>query len=219
MKLPTGFSIEGMKLTEEEKKEHVLKLVKNLYGQKQAGRVWYQHLRKNLIKLGFKPSEFDECVFYYGTTIFIVYTDDTILLGPDKKEIETIFKKLESTFNIEDQGELSDYLGIKIIRSKDGTMEWSQPTLIQSILKDLGLMDVKGKNQPTTRTTPSLTTVILTSHEDEPDHDESKSFNYRQVIGKLLYLEKSTRPDISCAVHQCARFCANPKTKHAEAVK
>jgi hypothetical protein len=80
-------------------------------------------LRKNLIKLGFKPSEFDECVFYYGTTIFIVFTYDTILLIPDKKEIEIIFKKLESTFNIEDQGELSDYFGIKIIRSKDGTME------------------------------------------------------------------------------------------------
>jgi hypothetical protein len=122
MKLPTGFSIEGMTLSEEEKKDHVLKLVKNLYGQKQAGRVWYQHLRKNLIKLGLQPSEFDECVFYYGTTIFIVYTDDTILLGPDKKEIETIFEKLESTFNIEDQGELSDYLGINIIRNKDGTM-------------------------------------------------------------------------------------------------
>jgi hypothetical protein len=61
-------------------------------------------------------------------------------------------------------------------------MEWSQPTLIQSILKELGLMDVKGKNLPTTRTTPSLTTVILTNHEDEPGHDETKSFNYRQVI-------------------------------------
>jgi hypothetical protein len=92
MKLPTGFSIEGMKLTEEEKKEHGLKLVKNLYGQKQAGRVWYQHLRKSLIKLGFKPSELNEFVFYYGTAIFIVYTDETIILGPDKKEIETIFK-------------------------------------------------------------------------------------------------------------------------------
>jgi hypothetical protein len=32
-------------------------------------------------KLGFKPSNHDECVFYYGKTIFIVYTDDTILLG------------------------------------------------------------------------------------------------------------------------------------------
>jgi hypothetical protein len=92
MKLPAGFSIEGINSSEEEKKDHVLKLVKNLYGQKQAGRVWYQHLRKKLFKLGFNPSEHDECVFYHGTTIFIVYTDDTILLGLDKKEIESIYK-------------------------------------------------------------------------------------------------------------------------------
>ncbi len=149
----------------------------------------------------------------------IVYTDDTILLGPDKKEIDAVFKKLDATFNIEDQGELGDYLGIKIIRKPDGIMEWSQPKLTESILKDLGLVDVKTKNQPTTRNTPSLTTVVLRNHEGEPDHDESKSFNYRQVIGKLLYLEKSTRPEIACAVHQCARFCAKPKTKHAEALK
>ncbi len=36
------------------------------------------------MKLGFQPSQHDECVFYYGKTVFIVYTDDTILLGPDK---------------------------------------------------------------------------------------------------------------------------------------
>jgi hypothetical protein len=41
-------------------------------------------------------------------------------------------------------------------------------------------------------------------HKEIKDHDNNK-FNYRQVIGKMLYLEKSTRPDISCAVHQCAR--------------
>ena len=56
--------------------------------------------------------------------------------------------------------DLSDYLGIKIVQNSDGTMEWSQPTLTNSILKDLGLVDVKTSNQPTTRTTPSLTTVI-----------------------------------------------------------
>jgi hypothetical protein len=32
-------------------------------------------------------------------------------------------------------------------------------------------------------------------------------------------LEKSTRPDISCAVHQCARHCANPNIQHTAAVK
>ncbi len=54
---------------------------------------------------------------------------------------------MEQTFKIEDQGELSDYLGIKIERKADGTLEWTQPTLTQSILKDLKLdgEEIKGK--------------------------------------------------------------------------
>ena len=218
MKLPPGFMVNGRELTEDERKKHVLKLEKNLYGQKQAGRVWYLHLKKNLERIGFKVSKHDECLFYYGRTIFIVYTDDTILLGPDKIEVDELVKKLGKIFRIEDQGNLTDYLGMKIEKHKDGSMTWTQPNLIQSILKDLGLVGSKTANKATSRTTPANSTTILTDHAEEPPHDETK-FNYRQVIGKLLYLEKSTRPDIACAVHQCARFSANPKTKHTEAVK
>jgi hypothetical protein len=39
------------------------------------------------------------------------------------------------------------------------------------------------------------------------------------VIGKLNFLEKSTRGDISYPVHQCARFSVNLKESHGEAVK
>jgi hypothetical protein len=179
------------------------------------------HLKKNLLKLGFKPSEHDECIFYYGKTIFIVYADDTILLGPDQQEIDTLMKRLGKTFKIEDQGELSDYLGIKIERKSDGTLEWTQPTLTQSNLKELKLdgEEIKGRqNKPNVRAVPALTTVPLTDHKDSVDHNQ-KDFDYRHVIGKLLYLEKSTRPDISCAVHQCARQGANPKIQHTVAVK
>ncbi len=105
-----------------------------------------------------------------------------------------------------------------IERKTDGTLEWTQPTLIHSILKDLRLEAEGLKNQPKIRTIPASSTVALTDHQDSPDHN-SNEFDYRQVIGKLLYLEKSTRPDISCAVHQFARFSANPKNKHAEAAK
>ncbi len=45
------------------------------------------------------------------------------------------------------------------------------------------------------------------------------SFHYRSVIGKLNYLEKNTRPDISFAIHQCTCFSANPKQSHAMAVR
>jgi hypothetical protein len=127
------------------------------------------------------------------------------MMGPDKDEIDALVKILGKTFNIKDQGELSDYLGIKLERKPDGTLEWTQPTLTQSILKDLKLdgEEIKGRqNKPNMKAVPANTSVPLTDHKDSPDHDP-KEFNYRQVIGKLLYLEKSTRPDISCAVHQC----------------
>ena len=150
MKLPPRFIIPGRELSDEDRKKYVLKLEKNLYGQKQAGRVWYQHLKKNLTQIGFKASNIDECVFYYKQSIFIVYTDDTIIMGPDQKEIEMLVKKLKKVFNIEDQGNLGDYLGIKITKHKDGTMEWTQPNLIASILNDLGLRE-DSKNPPKTR--------------------------------------------------------------------
>jgi hypothetical protein len=218
MELPKNFTMPGTKITYADKDKYVLKLRKNLYGQKQAGKVWYDHLKERLTKLGFTQSKFDECVFYYGKTIFLVYTDDTILLGPDKEEIEKIVKILSKNFKVEDQGTLSDYLGVNIERRKDGKLEMTQPTLTLSILKDVGLWENGKKNQATSRATPAYSTTILTSDEGGEDFND-KEFNYRQVIGKLLYLEKSTRPDIACAVHQCARYCTAPKVSHAQAVK
>ena len=61
-------------------------------------------MKDKLTKLGFIHSKFDECVFYHGKTIFLVYTDDTILVGPDEKEIEKIVKTLSKNFKVEDQG-------------------------------------------------------------------------------------------------------------------
>ena len=43
-----------------------------------------------LKKRGFKQSKVDQAVFYKGQTIFIVYVDDGILIGPDKGEINEI---------------------------------------------------------------------------------------------------------------------------------
>ena len=44
-------------------------------------------------------------------------------------------------------------------------------------------------------------------------------FDYCRVVGKLLYLEKSLRREIAYAVHQCARYCKNPRRSHGEALK
>jgi hypothetical protein len=38
-------------------------------------------------------------------------------------------------------------------------------------------------------------------------------------VGKLNFLEKSTRPDIAYATHQVARFCEDPNAEHGEAIE
>ena len=43
-------------------------------------------------------------------------------------------------------------------------------------------------------------------------------FDYRSVIGKLNYLAQTSRPDIMYAVHQIARFSADPREPHGEAI-
>ena len=65
--------------------------------------------------------------------------------------------------------------------------------------------------------TPALSSVIL--QKDTKGKPFNNDFHYRRVIGKLNFLEKSTRPDISYAVHQCARFCEHPKQSHGEAMR
>ena len=38
------------------------------------------------------------------------------------------------------------------------------------------------------------------------------------MVGKLNYLDKGTRPDISYAAHQCVRHSQDPKKSHGEAM-
>ena len=57
---------------------------------------------------------------------------------------------------------------------------------------------------------------MLKRDDHEPSYECSS--NYRKVIGKLNFLEKSSRPDIAYATHQCARFCVEPKESHVKAV-
>ena len=63
---------QGIKTEHGNSKDHVLKVLRNIYGQKQAGRVWNQFLTSKLLEVGFTQSLVDDCVYYRGDIIFIV---------------------------------------------------------------------------------------------------------------------------------------------------
>jgi hypothetical protein len=209
MEIPRGF-----RMSDGSTKDYVLKLHRNIYGQKQAGRVWNKYLVDILInKVGFVQSKVDECVFYRGSVMYVLYTDDSILAGPNKDDIDQAIKDIQSTkLDITIEGDIQDFLGVNIDRKKDGSIHLTQPHLIDQILKD-----VKMPEATVSKPTTMASSKILTRHPNSQDFDNS--FHYRSVIGKMNYLEKGSRPDIAYATHQCARFSSCPKKEHGEAVR
>ena len=111
-----------------------------------------------------------------------------------------------------DEGSLSNYLGVQIEKLPNGAIKLTQPHLIQHILNDLGFNECTKLQH-----TPAVPSVKL--HQDHTGQPICEDWEYRSVIGKLNFLEKSSRLDLSySAVHQCARFASDPKVSHAEAV-
>jgi hypothetical protein len=146
--------------------------------------------------------------------MYVLYTDDSVLAGPDRAEIDQVIEDIKKAkLDITVEGDIQDFLGINIERKGDGTIHLTQPHLIDSIIKELRLDD----DNVQIKTTPAKTSDILRRHAASKDFDNA--FNYRSIIGKLNYLERGTRADISYITHQCARFAVSPKQEHGQAIK
>ena len=108
MEIHKGYDLKGAA-----QDNFVLRLEKNLYGQKQVGRMWNKHLTKKLREIGFVQSQVDECMFYKQGYIYVLYTDDSVLTGPSTEEIDKIIKQMRSAgLELTVEGDMSDFLGV-----------------------------------------------------------------------------------------------------------
>ena len=206
MRIPFGFQVpkDG---------QYVLKLRKNLYGLKDASATFWEKTRDTLVskRYGFVQGNVDQCLFIRNDCILVTYVDDCLCFSRDPKVLDDIVSLLEKDFDMTDEGEVAQYLGVDVKRSSDGsTIELRQPYLIQRILEQLKITDANHK------TTPSVKPLL---HKDTDGSERKDSWNYRSVQGILNYLAGSTRPDIAFSTHQCARFCNDPKHLHETAMK
>ena len=175
MKPPKGFTFDT-----DNPDDFVLKIKKHYYGQKQAGRVWNRHLTEKLKEAGFSQSKQDECLFYHGKAIYVIYTDDALLTGPDGIELDNIISKMKAVgLKMTYEDSVDDFLVVNIQHKEDGTIHLTQPHLIDSILNNLCLAGTNIASKPT----PCAITTILWRHLDaEPFNQHC---HYRLAIGKL----------------------------------
>jgi hypothetical protein len=197
------------------------KLVKAIYGLKQAGRLWYQHLTDYLLKLGFTQSFGDQCLFYKHCTkgengfddlcILSLYVDDIIVIAT--KSMQWIKDKLASQFKIRDLGLLKKYLGIVFEWSNDRQHLFMQQTVYaQKVLERFSMNNCRGISTPVEMGQQSLPA----RRADEPVLNEETP--YRSAVGALFYL-LITRPELSFALSIVSRHSHDPCERHWQAVK
>ena len=227
MELPIGFEYDdsddedntGRGRVDPNKSRYLLKLKKNLYGLKQASHNWYQHLKEGLMKRGLTPSAIDSCLYLKKGLAVLTYVDDCILVSTSQDTLDNFVKSLvegEEKFILTDEGDIDKFLGIEIQHYDDGSFELSQPHLIQRIVSEIGLGDDSKWGQAAkSRSTPADKAILS---KDSNGIKRKYTWKYRTAIGMLTYLQGNTRPDISVATHQCARFSMDPKRSHEVAV-
>jgi hypothetical protein len=195
MKLPEGYS------------DQYVQLIKSIYGLKQSSR----SLRKKLVgyfaKLELLPIKSDQCMFVSKNRrkddlpeiIVTTYVDDLFIIGDDDKVIR-IKKIISNDFKMTDNGELSGYLGINVIRSPT-SISIDQEFYIEKLLTKFKMLDAN------TVSTPAI------QQQEDTNSEPFDPTTYRQAIGGLMYLMISTRPDIAYAVNIAARKMQSPTTQ------
>lgn len=114
MQLPPGF--------EGKRNGQACRLVKSLYGLKQASRQWNAKLNSALRSMGFKQAIPDNSLFTKGEgssfVALLVYVDDIVIASPDLSLVQHIKTHLNDIFQIKDLGPLKFFLGLEIARQK-----------------------------------------------------------------------------------------------------
>ena len=191
--------------------DYCLKLNKSLYGHKVAPLLWYKYISQYFTKLGLRQSKYDQCVWYGKNFLLVQYVDDMGISAPDQKTIDEFVSELRKEGLVLTQEEsFSEFLGIKFERTSDGSLHMTQKGLIEKTLKTADMSDCNPNATPTT---------MIGLGADKEGKAMNEQWNYRTIVGMLLYLSTNTRPDIAYAVSQVARFSADPKQSHASAIK
>lgn len=196
------------------------RLHKGLYGLRQAGRQWYLHLHQAYTSLGYSRCQSDWSVYIRRSpstlSISATSVDDLLIASDSKAESDLAASQLKDHFPITDGGDIEWLLGCRIRRWRDRRLlmiDQEQYTI--NILTDFHMDHCNSVKTPC----PSfrLSSSMCPTTDDE--RHTSSQLPYCAIVGKCMYLSNCTRPDISFAVRELAKFMSNYGAKHFEAAK
>ena len=217
---PPGYETKG-----KDGQKQICRVLKPVYGMAQAGRRWQRTLFPWLKEFGFTQTHSDQSVFTLERTMQTptgprrerihvgVYVDDLAMVYREDDEhslYRSFITALEARWNVEDEGELTDLLGIEFSRV-DGIIELRQTKYIEKLAAEFfpdGVPPTSQANKvPCDRDLPALVNLALL---DGGAPDPALLRKYQSICGALLYASGNTRPDIAFATGMLCRAMGKP---------
>ena len=188
--------------------DKVCRLNKSIYGLKQSPRMWNLRLHQYLLDLNFQRCDSDSCLYVKFSEnnkfYLLIFVDDLILISNSLEEIKRIKLMLSEQFEMTDLNEMETYLGIHLQRDVSaGTMEFSQKQYLTNTLRKFEMADSK-----------STTTPMEVGLKLERFGSNSANIPYRELIGCLMYISLTTRPDLAAATNFFSRYQSSYDQEH-----
>ena len=147
MTQPNGFIAEGQE-------QKVCKLLRSIYGLKQASRSWNLRFDETIKTYGFEQNVDEPCVYKYiketKVVFLVLYVDDILLIGNDVGLLSDVKKWLAEKFQMKDLGQASYVLGIQLIRNrKNRLLALSQASYIDKVLARFSMQNSQKDQLPT----------------------------------------------------------------------
>ena len=197
-------------------------LKKVLYGLCEGAKAWNDDLGATLKAEGWKPNPHEPGAYFkepkypdgHRQTI-PGHVDDLLVFTNNEEEEKELIAALQRKYKIT-TGEPSVFAGLRITLSPD--KEFVDIDVADYIKKTLCHFGMDNCNSAPTPYVVDQDLAEMPIPQTEEEKAASKR-PYRELVGSLLYISVSARPDISVAVGEVARYCENPGDAHWKAAK
>ena len=191
-----------------------VRLLRSLYGLKQAGELWYQLLNKLILQQGFTRLIHDQCIYLLrgespkDVLVVVVYVDDVLFIGNSKSKIEMSINTLAKSFTkLVGTTDITRYIGVDLLRDHEkNTIILSQKPYIEKYVSEHVPLEAPIKGIPMQ---PSLDYSVKGDGSHPPIQKE---------VGSIRYLGDRTRPDLLASLGMLGSAAADPSTAHIKGV-
>ena len=201
-------------------KDVVGKLVKCMYGTRDAAQGWENTYHQALEAMGFRRGRASPCVFSHKSRkmYLTVHGDDFFATGVPE-DLDWFEKSLLKAFEGKVKGRLTqagDELRIlnRVVRRTDDGYEWEADQRHAELLIESAGLD--HDSRPLSTPGRKLTSKELEAEPEPLSEQESTSFRTRAARANFLACD---RPDIAFAVKELCRGMSFPSTRDADALK